>query len=522
MGVAGSVPLRGRVGSGLRRITSTIVLRWLLFTAIFSMAAVPPLDPDLWWHLANGRLMVATGSIPHADLYSFSAAGHPWVMHEWLADLVMYLLFRLGGLPWLVAIFAGIVTAAAICLYLLLRRTGLDPTAAAGLTLVGALAGSTTWGARPQLLNVLFCGLLLLGLLQYREGRLRAWMLPPFIWIWANLHSAFLVGVIIGVLFTAGEAFDAWRSREDSMPRRRLTALALAVAVGGVLSVINPFGIQTILFSLGTLTSPLIQNNIQEWASPDFHSLPGVLVEGIIFLLLGGLATGRVRARTSEWLLAFALLYLALSSQRHVPLFVLGAAPLIARCAQALLSVASSLLPPVDRRSTAEAALRYRPARLAGPSVALGVINLALLVVVGVGMIAYRALPGLQPGTETAAISAALPVQAADALQRIGRPLRVFNYYDYGGYLVWRLYPDGSRVFIDGRVEVYGAEVFSRYLRVSYLASGWQDVLAQSNPDAIVLPSAHPLAGILQQDPNWTLLHRDGVATVFTRVGFAP
>ncbi|HXM51655.1 MAG TPA: hypothetical protein VN913_00115, partial [Candidatus Binatus sp.] len=314
----------------------------------------------------------------------------------------------------------------------------------------------------------------------------------------------------------------AWRSREGTMPRRRLTALAAAIGAGFVLAFINPFGIQTILFSLGTLTSPLIQNNIQEWASPDFHSLPGMLVEGIIFLLLAGLATGRVRARTSEWLLAFALLYLALASQRHVPLFVLAAAPLMGRSAQALLSLASNLLPPADRRPAAQAALRWKPAQPMGHTLTLGAINLALLIVVGAGMIAYRAVPNLQPAAEAAAIKAVLPVQAADALQRTGRPVRVFNYYDYGGYLVWRLYPDGGRVFIDGRVEVYGSEVFSRYLRVSYLATGWQDVIAEAHPDAIVLPSAHPLTGILGQDSAWSVLSRDEVTTVFIRVGFAP
>jgi hypothetical protein len=510
------------VGVLLRRVTSTVVLQVLLFTAIFSLAAVPPLDPDLWWHLANGRLMLATGSIPHVDVYSFSAAGQPWVMHEWLADLAMYVLYRAGGLPWLVGVFAGVVTAAAICLFVLLRRTGLTPSAAAVVTLVGALAGSTAWGARPQLLNVLFCGLLLLGLLEYRAGRLHAWMLPPFIWLWANLHSAFVVGIIISALFVAGEAFDAWRSREGAMPRRRLMALGGAIAVGGLLSVINPFGIQTVLFSLGTLTSPLIQNNIQEWASPDFHSLPGLLVEGMIFLLLAGLATGRVRARSSEWLLAFALLYLALSSQRHVPLFVLAAAPLMGRCAQALLSLAASLLPAADQRPASQAALRWKPARPMGNSLTLGAINLALLIVVGAGMIAYRAVPNLRLAGEAAAIKATLPVQATDALQQIGRPARIFNYYDYGGYLVWRLYPDGGRVFIDGRVEVYGPQVFGRYLRVSYLSSGWQDVIAQAHPDAIVLPSGHPLTGILGQDSAWSVLSRDDVATVFIRVGFAP
>src|SRR5438552_11324772 len=143
------------VGGVLRRVTSALVLRWLLFTAIFSLAAVPPLDPDLWWHLANGRVIIATGTIPHVDLYSFSAAGQPWVMHEWLADLSMYLLYQAGGLPLLVAIFAGVVAAGAICLYLLLRQTGLAASAAAALTMVGVLAGSPAWGARPQLLTVL-------------------------------------------------------------------------------------------------------------------------------------------------------------------------------------------------------------------------------------------------------------------------------------------------------------------------------------------------------------------------------
>ena len=166
---------------------------------------------------------------------------------------------------------------------------------------------------------------------------------------------------------------------------------------------------------------------------------------------------------------------------------------------------------------------RFRtPARRTAPTVALGAINLALLLVVGAGMIAYRALPSLRPATESAAISAALPVRAVDTLQRLGRPVRVFNYYDYGGYLVWRLFPGGSRVFIDGRVEVYGSDVFSRYLRVSYLALGWPQVLAQAQPDAILLPSGHPLVGILQKDTQWTVSSQDGVATLFTRVGFAP
>ena len=504
---AGNV--RTSITAAVAGISSGVVLRSLLFAAIFSLAAVPPVDPDLWWHLANGRLMVATASIPHLDVYSFSAAGQAWVMHEWLADLGMYGLYRLGGLPLLVASFALVVTAAAACLYWLLRRSGLSRVASVVLTMVGALAGSTAWGARPQLLNLLLAGMLLVGLRLYRDGRLSPWLLPPFIWLWANLHSAFVVGIIMVGLFWAGQAFDRRRGDESAVPAPRLRGLAFATVAGLVLAAVNPFGIQALLFAFGTLTSPLIQANIQEWASPDFHTLPGLLLEGIVVVMLIGLATRRVRLPTSDWLLALGLLYLAFSSQRHVPLFVLAAAPLYGRCAQALLERFSR------KRRTAGR-------RVANRNMALGLANLALLLLAGGGMIAYRALPNLQPAHERSQIAASLPVEATAALQSFGRPLRVFNYYDYGGYLIWSLYPDGGRVFIDGRVEVYGPKIFADYLRVNYLADGWAGVLAAARPDAIVIPSGHPLVRLLEQDPSWRQFHRDQVATVFTRVGFAP
>lgn len=486
-----------------------MVLRSLLFVAVFSLAAVPPIDPDLWWHLANGRLMVATASIPHADVYSFSAAGQPWVMHEWLADLGMYGLDRLGGLPLLVATFALMVVAAAGCLYWLLRRSGLSVVGSVLLTMVGALAGSTAWGARPQLLNLLLAGLLLIGLRLYRDGRLSPWLLPPFIWVWANLHSAFLVGIVMVALFWVGQAYDRRRGDETAVSTPRLRRLAIACGASVILAAVNPFGVQALIFAFGTLTSPLIQSNIQEWASPDFHTLPGLLLEAIVVLMLIGLATRRVRLPTSDWLLALGLLYLAFSSQRHVPLFVLAAAPVYGRCAQAL-----------QERFTGVRRAARRPARK--PRLAVGVANLALLLLAAVGMVAYRALPNLEPAEQRAEIAASLPVGATAALQSIGRPMRVFNYYDYGGYLIWTLYPDGGRVFIDGRVEVYGTRIFGDYLRVNYLAQGWPSVLSRAKADAIIMPTGHPLTGLLQQDPGWRQFHRDRVATVFTRVGFPP
>lgn len=502
------------VRSALNRFHSGVLLRLLAFCAVFSLAAVPPLDPDLWWHLANGRLLLALRGWPHGDVYSFTAAGQPWVMHEWLADLLMYGVFRVGGLPLLVLGFALMVTATAWLLHRLLRGAGLHPTAAVALTVVGVLAGSTTWGARPQLLNALFAGMLLLALHAYAKGRISAFWLCPFLWLWANCHSGFLSGVIIALLYLAGTGLSAWHAREAAIwPRWR--RLAVATAGGTALSVVNPFGIATLLFPLGTLTSPLIQGNIQEWASPDFHTLPGQLLEAVVFVVILGLATGRVRAPLHEWLWALAFLGLALSSQRNVPLFILAGAPLVGRCAQAMLHQAGAALDglaptlPGERAAFRQAWIRPQA------TLTSGLINIALLVVVGAGMIAYRALPNLTPATEQQAMTASFPVDTTAALAAMHRPLKIFNFYDFGGYLVWNLYPLGDRVAIDGRVEVYGSAVFRHYLAVNNLAPGWPQALRAFGAQAILMPTAHPLTALLDQDPTWRRVQTDKVATLF-------
>jgi hypothetical protein len=495
-------------------LDSGALLRILVFVAIFSLAALPPVDPDLFWHLTNGQVILQFGW-PHHDLYSFSAHGHAWVMHEWLADLGMALIVRAGGLPLLVAIFAGLVTVAAGCLYWLLRRGGVHPTLAAVLTVVGALAGSTAWGARPQVLNTVFFALLACGLVRYRDGALTAWWLAPFLWLWANVHSGVLSGVVLVSLFLLGEGFEAWRSATPDA-WSRLRGLGAGWLAGVALTFINPYGWDTVVFPLGTLSSSLIQSNIQEWASPDFHSLTGQLLEGLLFVVLAGAATGRVRARATEWLWTLAFLFLGLASQRQVPLFVLAAAPLIGRSAQALWQVAAEILPRQPAQPAGRAALVASPIRPV-PGRVVAVINAVILVLVAAAMVGYRAVPNLMPAHEAASIAALYPVAGADALLRQGRPLRVLNYYDYGGYLIYRLWPSGSTVFIDGRVEVYGPAVFSDYLTVSYAAPGWRTVVARYQPDAVVLPTWHPLVGVLSADPDWRTLNTDRVATVFLR-----
>jgi len=83
----------------------------ILFLALFSMALRPIADPDFWWHLRTGQVIFETRAIPHADPFSFTNQGKTWVAHEWLSEILLYGIYRIGGYGLLILIFAAIITA---------------------------------------------------------------------------------------------------------------------------------------------------------------------------------------------------------------------------------------------------------------------------------------------------------------------------------------------------------------------------------------------------------------------------
>src|SRR5580765_9031590 len=89
-----------------------VLLRWFVPDLAFATACVTLFyclflfqgyqklfrDSDAGWHIRNGESILATGTLPHTDPYSFTRAGQPWYAWEWLSDIAMGALHRLGGL----------------------------------------------------------------------------------------------------------------------------------------------------------------------------------------------------------------------------------------------------------------------------------------------------------------------------------------------------------------------------------------------------------------------------------------
>ncbi len=147
------------------------VLVLLVALGLFAMSARSVTDPDVWWHLRTGELIIQTHSVPRADPYSFTRFGQPWVNHEWLSDVMIFTLYRWAGWGGLIVAFASIIGAALLLVFL--RCPG-HPFTAALITALGAVASAATWGVRPQMLSLLLASVLLLILQRFDQHPNRA------------------------------------------------------------------------------------------------------------------------------------------------------------------------------------------------------------------------------------------------------------------------------------------------------------------------------------------------------------
>jgi hypothetical protein len=493
-----------------QRLLVLVFLGVMLVAPAVATAQARNLDTDIWWHLANGRYILDHG-LPSTDVYSFTAVGRVWVVHEWLADVGMFLLYRAVGITGLILLAAAVVGVGEFFIYRLLRRGGLGSTSAVLLAVILAVASAPSWGPRPQLLNFLFVGFLVLALLRYRRrpGAGVYWLVPFFV-LWANLHSGFVVGVGLVTVFWVGELAQArWRrfasSRADELPTLQgpqLRRLLLVAALGLLAGLLTPGTYRTLLFALGTLSSQRIQSLIVEWGSPDFHTLPGQALLLILLVMIAGAAgLGAAAARVdgTYLLLGLAGLTLGLTSQRHVPIFAACGAPLLGQLASSLLSGLG---------------LKPRPAR--PPTARLARLNLAIAAILALLGTVY-AWTAVSPSAVDRAISSSAPVSATNYLLREHPPGQLFNFYNYGGYLVWKAYPT-YRVFIDGRIEVYGDDIFDQYLKVEFLSPDFEATLDDYQVNTVMISAGDPLR-LLLESHRWRKVYGDPVALIYLRAG---
>ncbi len=440
------------------------VLPWVLgAAAIFWICTFKIMDRDFWWHITAGEIFLNTRGMITLDPFAYTRAGLPYLAtHEWLAQIILFLVYKVGGFTGII-LFRGVIACASLGFLLLIAQKKRWEYLLIGVWAIVITKGSFL--ERPQLFTFLcFAAFLFLAFrfLDAASSRTRTWICAAFIGLellWVNMHGgAALIGcALVGFLLlqTAIRAFSQYKRSENI----RTAALLLGTLVCMVITlVLPPNGFSTFTYVLQLMNDKTIAF-IAEWQPREW----ALYIQDLWpFFLLSviALATGR-----KHWLFngLLLLMTIALSRQafRHEILFVFAA---LATC--------------FYQFERSEWANRLR-VRMSERPLALGITTILVLCVLS--NVAYARSFGFERQDNLFGFGQFdLARGAVDFLERENITGNMFNTYGIGGYLIHRGYPD-RKVFIDGRNVDYGFDFMAHAYAAGINKDQWDNLVREYN-----------------------------------------
>src|ERR1017187_6675406 len=500
--------------------------RMLVFAAVavgaFVVSLGPISDGDIYWHLAAGREIAHRGALLHADPFTVSAAGRPWIDVHWLFQLGAFAVYSSFGFVGLAVAKALLVASGAMILTWAAERSGgASARAVAALGSVGGLiADRHLVPMRPLILTLVFLALFLLALERVRTRAVRArwpWVLLPLLQaMWCNCQGLAPLGPALVAMYLASawlssRGFRRWPFAREEPSSVRPLALLLALCV--LASFVTPYGFDAARLPLRLLAritpghanifSTAVAENIPPFVLA--RTAPELVwhLKWVLLSLALSIALLRPRFNLAHLLAFVAFLALALMANRNLPIFYWMAAPLVA------IALAPSL------RGLTELS-RRRP-RLTFKPFALTILFALLGGEVALAVRLQTREPA--PGTPT---PFHFPVESARWLARLHVAGPVFAADQHGGYLTFAA--PSLRPYIDTRLVLHTGEEYADYLALFDSPERFDALAASAKFGAVVLVTTHPdrylgLIWHLYRSPNWRLAYTDGYEVLFLREG---
>lgn len=493
---------------------------WLAALAAAACVVVstgfPLWETDVWQHLAVGKAIWSLGRVPVTQLWSWPTYGAPDVNPSWGFSALLWPVWQAGGLAGLF-IWRWVASLAAFALlWLAARRMGARGVVPFLVVAVAAL----TWRYRSQIRPETIVAVLIalqIWILETRRhgGPDRTLWLIPLQCLWANVHLSSHLGLMMIGFHVVQDWIDARRparaaGRGAPAAPGRTPAPARLAAIGAaalLASLVNPHGwralwqpFEYVLFwrheAIYRAIPELLPLFPDVWRTKLATGLP------LLIFLWPALALLRWRRRGAdavELLACAAYTAMTLSTMRFAGFYALVAVPYLARDLAALLARVP------------------RPARLRAPWAAAGLAAAACVLVSLPEWSRERPLFGI--GMERRRV----PEAACDFVAAHGVRGRCFNPFYFGGYLLWRFWPDEDRLpFMD--IHQSGTlEERERYVRAHVEPDGWRALDERYRFDWVVLDAAQsaeardPLRDRLDLDPRFALVFRDDAAALYVR-----
>ncbi|GAM11175.1 hypothetical protein OR1_03485 [Geobacter sp. OR-1] len=496
----------------------------IFFAALFYSLTVPVSDPDFWWHLASGKWMWTNGALIQGDPFTIDSnlkevsLSRDFILKQyWLAQLVFYWGYLLAGFKGIIFLSSFVFTLMFYTTYRLMINGGVSRIFALLLVYISVMVvvGEFNYiGTKPQMWSSLFSVVIVLLLEALKKGRTwPSYAIPGLMLVWANLHGGFVLGDVMILLYCIGSLISRTGSRR----------FYLVSIVAVLLSGLNPNGYKAVISVpfVATLVSYLnleslqsiksVAESINELQSIFQHaSIPGIIrglpyfttifVLSLVSFLLNFRNLRRFRAE--HYLLYVMVFLMGLSSIRFIIFFTLIA----------------SFIATVNLKGFWDS---YVTDKIRMPKKA--VIAL-LLATVALTSVKFAAAGIKNSALDSDQLFVSPFEKAADFMLANNLKGNLFNDYNAGGYLIWRVSP-GIKVFVDGR-GLYG-KIFDSYRVIvdnPFEANNYLLGLHYFNIDMVMIPGCDKVSGTLiklaaalLEDKSWVLIYEDPESLIFIR-----
>jgi len=513
--------LAGRnIGSAMFRrnyltsfIRSLAILLFLILICIFTVNKIH--DFDIWYHLSAGKYIVQNQRIPSQDFFSYTAVNHLWIDLHWLFQVLLFTVYENLGVNGLTLLNSIIIIFAFIFLSQVHYRKDNFNTVLS-ICLLVILSGHGRFMVRPEIFSLLFIALYLFVLYEYKyENRNHTiWLLPILQLLWVNMQGLFILGLVLIYGYLFGELI-CWKiklpfqwNNEFTIKEKKYWKLLLVGILSLVVCFINPYGFKGALFpftlfsNIGTKTNIFAQT-IHEFQRPfaiQGWNLKIFFYKILLFTSFFTCFLNIIRLDLSHFMIYCSFLYLSTLAVRNITLFGFVAAPLMVANLKDFFRT---------RRLSISNSNTWKN---------LGGLILSILIVfiiVGVSRAkSYREKIGF------GIMSLHYPKKMCDFMEENKIFGNIFNEQAIGGYLIWRLYPR-NRVFIDGRLEVYGKNINALYQEVFRDYSLWNRLIEPYKINCVALAYRlnfpKEFLHKLDEDKEWNPIYVDEVALLFLR-----
>ncbi len=484
------------------RFVSIILL--FLFLGLLLIHSLGSINQDIGRHLKLGEIIWETKSVPQTNLFSFTEPDHPFINHHWLSEVVFYLLFGIIGFKGLIIFKAAIITASFWLVYKAAdKKTGVWPFLISAP--LGILVFLNRSDVRPEIFSYLFLAFFIFAILRARFFGQYRWLYAlPFIQIlWSNAHIYFVLGPALLLFFLIDTGFD----RERKVALSQIFWIFLATSAATLLNPNFIKGALAPLFILRDYGYTIVENQsifflkdygVQLAAINIFEISLIVLIISFIVALKNG-----SRKIVFEFLTGLAFSILAVKMIRNTGVYALVFTSVTALNLSAIKPATKFL---------------KRTIRIIFYLVALAVFALLITSVLnnnlrhwmqGSGKFGLEIPAGAEQGVEFV------------KQNNIKGP--VFNNFDVGSFLIWKLYPE-QKVFVDGRPEAYSVEFFENvYKPMQEDPKMWKYYSEKYDINYVffahtdITPWARTFLFYISQNPDWPLAYKDGSVAVFLK-----